>query len=271
MIAKSVIKDLKDLVDLFLKQERPNYFSSDSDYAAELDSTYEDCTHRILNDLKRDHNKLLKEDCEEAKSELQEELGSIKSQLQDISEKFNYIKSLGPDSPNKAALYEIQINFCNKIIPFIQSLIKKMGRWEDDALTIAEGNNCYFTSVRYNKEEIQAICDNLIKLRWIAEGETTRNDFFHYFTGEGTPSYKPIRWLKEVTWLTLFIDFMTYDDRIWVKTSRMFERQDNNSNRARQITPKTLSNSFKRFNNTNERVYEAQDEIQRRVLRFKSS
>ena len=271
MITKDVIKELQDLVDLFLKQERPYYLSSDSDYAAELESKYEDCTHRVLKDLKRDHNKLLKEDCEEAKRELQEELDSIKSQLQDIAEKFDYCKSLGPDSPNKGSLLEIQINFCNKIIPFIQSLIKKIGRWEDDALTIAESINCYFTSVRYNKEEIPIICDNLIKLRWISEGKTTRDDFFHYFTGEGTPSYKPIRWLKEVTWLTLFIDFMTYDDRIWVKTSRMFERQDNNSNRACQITPKTLSNSFKRFNNTNERVYEAQDEIQRKVLCFKPS
>ena len=247
MIAYDTLDALEKQVSKFLSEETYTPIISNRYYAHDLEKSLDTKLNDIVKDLEKDHEDLLKEDCESSVADfkaafcqLQERIASLKAQYEGAIDSIRL-----KENP---VIVEAEVSFCEKISRVFESLIVSLETWATESLSIDEANKNYFTSVAYSPEELKVIYDNLIKGRWIVKSRTSRADFLYYFTGEGPKPYNLIRWLKHATWLSLFVDRIAGDTKKWAKAALIFETQDSKSGKWNAVTRKTLSVSYKDIN-----------------------
>ena len=250
MIANDTLDALQAQVSKFLDQETYKPLISDRYYAHELERSLEAKLKAIVDDLENDHEVLLQEDCEESIVEFKAALNALKERMTAIKTQYEWAIDVIQEKDN-AVIVEAETAFCRRIALTFESVISNLELWATESLSKAEANKNYFASVFYLPEELVVIYNNLVAARWIQKSRTSRSDFLYYFTGEGPKPYNPIRWNKPATWLSLFLDKMTEDSKIWAKATLVFETQDSDSGSWDAVTRKTLSVSFRNINDAN--------------------
>ena len=144
---------------------------------------------------------------------------------------------------------ELKAEFYNKTIDFIEDYIGKISLWAEDALTSEEMYHCFFTPSNYNKKELAIVYENLVAEQWISN-EITFDEFLYFFSGEGNPPFKQIVWLRDSTWLTLFLNQVVQDKKVWAKAAKIFVHKDADNGEIVSYSRKTLSVASNRMKDT---------------------
>lgn len=93
---------------------------------------------------------------------------------------------------------------------------------------VDEPNLPFFTCVAFSESELRVIYGKLVWEQWIDQGNTTEDEFVYFFSGNGQPSHRRIRWAKSSVHLGFFLKEMTQDNRIWKVASKVVEVRNNN-------------------------------------------
>lgn len=259
MITFDTLDALQEQVSKFINAETYKPVVSDRYYVHDLEKSLDAKLKAIINDLEKSHEDLLKEDCELSIIEFENALFKIKERIESL--KSQYEEAIDTiKAKDNALIVEAEVSFCEKIARAFESILVNLETWSTESLSIAESNKNYFTSVLYSPKEILEIYNNLTTARWIVKSRTSRTDFLYYFTGEGPKPYNLIRWRKHATWLSLFVDEITSENKKWAKANLIFETQDSDSGEWTAVSRKTLSVSYNSitcadsFNEVNEKV-----------------
>ena len=238
MVAYDIIERLERVVAKFLNGETYGNISSDEKYQRELERIFDNSTIGISNDLEADYDDLLVEDCDITIDAFKQDMNEVQERVEVLKKQFESVtKQSFSIEDNKA---RAQYLFCKRMVDYINELIERVTEWRDGALTSAEEKDPYFNSVKYDRCELQLIYKKLIANRWVTKQSTPLRAFLYYFTGEGLKPTKPIRWLPDITYLTLFLERITYDGHKWAKAAKVFDKDTGT------ISRKTLSVSYDR-------------------------
>lgn len=201
-------------------------------YKLQLDSRYEQATKSITNDINDDIERLTKEDCAQFKEDFERLKPEVVANINSLLER---IENIGIDS-SQGVKAKMQLEFCEKIKTFISEVLKKIEEERETALTQAQIEEmCYLCP---NGDYLEMVYWNLRDKHWICGKHTSIYDFIYYFTGEGFKPSEPIHWNVSAKKLTLFLNEMVEDDKIWSKASFMFLVKN------KPVGKKVLGNTF---------------------------
>lgn len=223
MVAYEIIERLERIVEKFLNGETYGNISSDSTHKRELERLFDNSTLGIANDLEADYENLLTEDCDITIDAFKQEMKKVQERMGLLKDQFDTATKKPFDIEDNKA--RTQYLFCKRMVEFINDLTARVEEWKEGALTSAEDYDTYFTSVKYNRDELALIFKRLVANRWISS-RTPMRAFLYYFTGEGLKPTKPIRWLPDITILTLFLERMTFENKKkWAKAEKIFQKE----------------------------------------------
>lgn len=258
MVAYAIIYRLEKVVAEFLNGETYGNIASDSTHKRELERLFDNSTQSIADDLEAEYEALLFEDYDIALNSFKQEMKNVQERVELLKGQFEAAAKLSFDIEDNKA--REQYLFCKRMVVFLNDLIERVEEWREGALTSEEDHNTYFTSVKYDRQELTTIYNRLVEHRWI-DRRTPLRAFLYYFTGEGLKPTKPIRWLPDITALTLFLERMTFENKKkWAKAAKIFEKE------GAKMSRKTLSVSY-------DRVYDEEikreicDELDRKIFK----
>ena len=193
-------------------------------YKFQLDSSFDGIVETITNDINRDIDWLTKEDNQYAKGEFKKLLPFVKEHINALTDKLQKIER---DSEGDART-QMQIDFCNRLQAFIETLPNKIDELNSDALTQEDMDRCFFDALMPNitPRHLVPIYYNLIDKGHISKKYTSMGDFMYYFTGEGFKPSEPIHWKLSTVKLTIFLKLIVADEKIWAKASHIFLVKD---------------------------------------------
>ena len=93
---------------------------------------------------------------------------------------------------------------------------------------VDEPNLPFFTNVAFSESELRVIYGKLVWEQWIDQSNTTEEEFVYFFSGNGQPSRRRIRWTQSSVHLGFFLKEMTQDPRPWKVASKVVEVRNNN-------------------------------------------
>ena len=193
-------------------------------YKFQLDSSFDGIVETITNDINRDIDWLTKEDNQYAKDEFKKLLPFVKEHINALTDK---IQKIERDSEGDART-QMQIDFCNRLQAFVETLPNKIDELNGDALTKEDMDRCFFDALMPNitPRHLVPIYYNLIDKGYISKKYTSMGDFMYYFTGEGFKPSEPIHWKLSTVKLSIFLKLLVADEKIWAKASHIFLVKD---------------------------------------------
>lgn len=205
-------------------------------YKFQLDSSFDGIVETITNDIKRDADWLTKESNQNLKEEFRRLIPSVKGHINALTDTLQKIEK---DSEGDART-KMQIDFCNRLQAFIETLPNKIDELNSDALTKEESEKCHFDALMPNitPRHLVPIYYNLIDNGYISKKYTSMGDFMYYFTGEGFKPSECIHWKLSTVKLTLFLKLIVADEKIWAKASHIF------SVKGKFVSKKVLGNTY---------------------------
>ena len=248
MAALNQLKALDDFVSDFLNKETYGIVLSDMEYQKELDEMYE-TSERIIREHIEDYVQdiVLKEDCDVAINVFQNNLNQVQVRMGALSAKSESVRSSISANNAYTEQDKVQMAFCEKLIVFLRDLISRVEEWKEGSLSAQEANEeNYFLDLRVGEERLPQIYRNLVYKGWIVKSRTSLNDFHYYFTGRGLRPQNPIRWKSTEPKLTLLLENMTLDDKIWAKAALIFEKRKRGTQEYHPVNREQLSVSRKK-------------------------
>ena len=205
-------------------------------YKFQLDSSFDGIVEAITNDINRDADWLTKEDNQYLKEGFRHLIPSVKEHIHTLTDRLQKIEK---DSEGDART-QMQIDFCNRLQAFIETLPNKIDELNGDALTQEDMNRCFFDALTPNitPRHLVPIYYNLIDKGYISKKYTSMGDFMYYFTGEGFKPSEPIHWKLSTVKLTIFLKLIVVDEKIWAKASHIFLVKD------KFVGKKVLGNTY---------------------------
>ena len=205
-------------------------------YKFQLDSSFDGIVEAITNDINRDADWLTKEDNQYIKEGFRHLIPSVKEHINTLTDRLQKIEK---DSEGDART-QMQIDFCNKLQAFIETLPNKIDELNGDALTKEESERCHFNALMPNitPRHLVPIYYNLIDNGYISKKYTSMGDFMYYFTGEGFKPSEPIHWKLSTVKLTILLKLLIADEQIWAKASHIFLVKD------KFVGKKVLGNTY---------------------------
>lgn len=263
MWADDVIWALHRTISQFVDDDGMDFFPYD--YKLQLDSIYESSTKTITDDIKRDLETLSKEECTRFRDNFEREKQVVIANINNLLER---IENIGIDN-SKGVKAKIQLEFCEKIKLFISEVLLKIEEERETAFTQAQIEEIYYTCPK--GKYLEMAYWNLRDKHWICGKHTSVYDFIYYFTGEGFKPTEPIHWNVSTKKLTLFLNEMVEDDKIWSKASFMFLVK--NKPVGKKVLGNTFSKCMKRKEleegetDSNKKTIERLEKEIRRVIR----
>ena len=205
-------------------------------YKFQLDSSFDGIVEAITNDINRDADWLTKEDNQYLKEGFRHLIPSVKEHINTLTDRLQKIEK---DSEGDART-QMQIDFCNKLQAFIETLPNKIDELNGDALTKEEYERCHFDALMPNitPRHLVPIYYNLIDNGYISKKYTSMGDFMYYFTGEGFKPSECIHWKLSTVKLTILLKLLIADEQIWAKASHIFLVKD------KFVGKKVLGNTY---------------------------
>ena len=215
------INELKRLVNETLDESRLGLVFSDEEYEDELRHVYEEKTKSIQNNLNRVLDRCPKEHCEATLERFLGNMKKVQDGLSELEKSVRVTSAILQD--NLSSRKAIQMDFCRKVISFIETTSSQIEKTSKEALTIDEGIDTYYRVIKKEvKDNLPLIYHNLVDNNWIDGNDTSLGDFNHYFGGAGIKPRHRIKWNKSLAVLAAFIDLMADDNNPIAKAAEIF-------------------------------------------------
>lgn len=271
MAAIKQLRALDGFVSDFLDKETYGLILTEKEYQKELDSMYETSERTIREHIENYvQDIVLKEDCDVALDDFQNNLKRVQKQMEALSAKSESVRSSLSASGSDTEQDRAQMAFCEKLVVFLRDLISRVEEWKQGSLSAQEANEeNYFLELRIGEERLPQIYRNLVDKGWIVKSKTSLNNFIYYFTGKGFSPQDPIRWKSTEPILALFLECMTLDDKRWAKAALIFEKRKKGTREYHPINKDQLGVSRSKVKN-NFNFEDLVREVMRDIMGFEN-
>ena len=264
MITKSAIDALEVLVKDALNAEEMDFVFSEAEYEEQLRIMYENGTKNVQDNLDRVISSCPKEVCEETRKRFLHNMVIVQDKLKNLQEK---VKEASQGIAEGTGRENAQIEFCNKVLSFIENISTQLSNLSEEALSHADIQDTYFHIIKKNKDELVQIYNNLVQKRWIEGSDTSLGDFIHFFGGEGLKPRHPIKWNKSLSMLAAFIDLMVDDRNDLSKAAKIFTICDDKDTNYHPFTRDSLKASrYRALNSEDWTFFNYQETIKKEIF-----
>ena len=269
MAAIRQLRVLDDFVSDFLDKETYGLILSEKEYQKELDSMYETSERTIREHIENYvQDIVLKEDCDVALDDFQNNLKRVQTQIEALSAKSESVRSSLSATDSDTEQDRAQMAFCEKLVVFLRDLISRVEEWKGGSLSAQEANEeNFFLDLRVGEEQLPQIYRNLLDKGWIVRSRTSLNNFIYYFTGKGIIPQNPIRWKSTEPILTLFLECMTLEEKKWAKAALIFEKRKRGTQTYHPVNKDNLGVSRSKVKN-NENFQLLVREVMRDIMGY---